>query len=79
MGMYDSVITNCPNCGMELEFQSKAGQCSLIRYIPEAVPAIVAADISEQGPQKCPKCGETVYLTSLGIPPYVCMVTQVLS
>lgn len=32
MGMFDSLNTNCPKCGSELEFQSKSGECCLTNY-----------------------------------------------
>lgn len=30
MGMYDSLYVDCPQCGNELEFQSKSGPCALL-------------------------------------------------
>ena len=32
MGMFDSLHTDCPKCGKDLEFQSKSGQCLLTNY-----------------------------------------------
>lgn len=32
MGMFDSFYINCPECGNELEYQSKSGACMLARY-----------------------------------------------
>lgn len=32
MGMYDTVSVECPKCGVDVEFQSKAG-----RLLPERV------------------------------------------
>ena len=29
MGMFDSVMADCPTCGKALEFQSKEGDCDL--------------------------------------------------
>ena len=46
MGMFDSVIAECPKCGDDVEFQSKAGECCLIRYYPDNVPAVIASDIA---------------------------------
>ncbi len=32
MGMFDSVFVTCPDCGSEIEFQSKGGECLLREY-----------------------------------------------
>lgn len=32
MGMFDSLYVNCPECGNELEFQSKSGECFCSSY-----------------------------------------------
>lgn len=62
MGMFDSVIARCPKCGKDVEFQSKAGECSLKRYSTASVPPEVAQDINGDV-QSC-RCGETVKLVT---------------
>ena len=55
MGMFDSVMVKCPECGEEIEFQSKAGECLCEVYPEENVPVVVAADISGEK-CVCHKC-----------------------
>lgn len=45
MGVFDSVIARCPDCGGPIEYQSKAGDCLLREYSLWDVPAEIAADI----------------------------------
>lgn len=40
--MFDSLYVNCPNCGNELEFQSKSGVCFLYSYKKNNLPTEVA-------------------------------------
>ena len=56
MGMYDSVMVNCPNCKEEHEFQSKSGDCYLGSYTLENVPDDVLLDINRHSPYAC-SCG----------------------
>jgi len=42
MGMFDSLYVNCPECGKELEFQSKSGECALSAYTEKDLEAFVA-------------------------------------
>jgi len=44
MGMFDSILFDCPNCGNKIEDQSKAGDCNLDYYNQDEAPAIIAAD-----------------------------------
>lgn len=60
MGMFDSVYVECPKCGKEVEFQSKAGDCELKRFHPDSVPPEVAVDLSGDS-QQC-ECGTTITL-----------------
>jgi DNA-directed RNA polymerase subunit RPC12/RpoP len=46
MGMFDRVMGGCPNCGRTLEFQSKAGDCTLHTYPFDAVPPEIAKDLA---------------------------------
>ena len=59
--MFDSVIAQC-TCGRELEFQSKAGQRTLARYIPKQVPPEIAIDI-EGDVEWCTKCDKAFVIT----------------
>jgi DNA-directed RNA polymerase subunit RPC12/RpoP len=61
MGMFDSVIGICPDCGNEVEFQSKAGDCALYRYTLDSVPPEIAKDI-EGYSEKCNDCGKRCVL-----------------
>lgn len=45
MGMFDSVYFKCPNCGKDIEEQSKAGECLLISYHQTEVPLEIANSI----------------------------------
>jgi len=45
MGVYDSVMANCPQCGTEFEFQSRAGE-SLAKYSINSVPLAIARDLA---------------------------------
>lgn len=56
MGLYDSVIVNCPQCGKEKEFQSKSGDCLLEVYTLEDCPRDVIENINRHSPYKC-DCG----------------------
>lgn len=58
MSMFDTLIVQCPNCNTGIAFQSKAGDCQLLTFIPEDVPANIAGDLSGQS-QNCPTCGRS--------------------
>lgn len=60
MGMFDSLYVRCKKCRNEVEFQSKAGDCSLHSYTLSTVPANVAGDLVGQT-ETC-KCGNTISL-----------------
>ena len=61
MGMFDSLIVNCPNCNGEVEFQSKAGNCSLDTYNIHNVPAQIAIDCKDDI-ETCHNCGKHIRL-----------------
>jgi hypothetical protein len=42
MGSFDSVVADCPNCGSQVEFQSKAGDCRGNIYTIDKVPTMIA-------------------------------------
>ncbi|MCG7629057.1 hypothetical protein MHM88_14695 [Epibacterium sp. MM17-32] len=65
MGMFDEVHTHCPNCGEVVEFQTKAGSCTLSVYNAErGVPPEIAVDLDGY-PQRCLNCDTTVTLRPL--------------
>jgi hypothetical protein len=57
MGMFDTVIVPCPECGTEHDFQSKGGDCILATYTLDDAPADVLADVNRHSPRTCSKCG----------------------
>lgn len=57
MGLFDSVIVKCPNCGHENVFQSKSGPC-VLRYVSlEDCPDDILANVNRHSPCKCDGCG----------------------
>ena len=56
--MFDSVIIKCPNCSEYVEFQSKAGDCTLSRYNLHDAPPAILGDLSNES-QIC-KCGRVI-------------------
>ncbi len=56
MGMFDSVMVKCPNCGKENEFQSKSGDCLLELYTLEDCPDNVMVNVNRHSPCEC-GCG----------------------
>jgi len=65
MGMFDSVMFPCPDCGRHIEAQSKSGPCTLQRHWYTQVPEDVAQDVNRHAPFTC-LCGKVVQ--SLRIP-----------
>lgn len=60
MGMYDSLIVQCPNCFQEVEFQSKGGKCLMDRFTVENVPMnVLGGCINDEW--NC-ACGKTIGL-----------------
>lgn len=47
MGMFDSVMFRCPECGNRIEEQSKVGDCLLHTFDSHEVPTDIAADIDK--------------------------------
>lgn len=58
MGMFDRFYHRCPNCGRDVEWQSKAGECALSHYTLADIPKCIAGDLDGQSEQ-C-KCGKTL-------------------
>lgn len=59
MGMFDSVLLSCPKCHNAVEFQSKAGKCTLHTYTSNQVPIEIAIDINGDT-TVCENCGYVV-------------------
>jgi hypothetical protein len=57
MGMYDSVIVNCIDCGNQIEFQSKSGECILETFTLDTCPVKVLMGINRHSPNECDICG----------------------
>jgi len=56
MGVYDTILVKCPNCGAEHEFQSKSGYCILGVYDLSNCPDDVMIDVNRHSPYNC-ECG----------------------
>jgi uncharacterized Zn finger protein len=63
MGMFDTVHIRCPECGTDVEFQSKAGDCTLADYYPlqDETPAVIITDLAGRS-SPCEKCGTIITL-----------------
>ena len=57
MGMFDSVMADCPTCGKKLEFQSKEGECYCNFYSVDDAPVYVLRDVLND-PHYCRHCGK---------------------
>ena len=56
MGVYDSIMFNCPDCGEVIEAQSKSGPCECVSYNYKKVPLEVAYNANRHAPFEC-SCG----------------------
>lgn len=56
MGMFDTILARCPECGEVNEFQSKGGECFLEQYDLSNCPEDVLSDANRHSPQEC-DCG----------------------
>lgn len=65
MGMFDSVMVPCPKCGTEMEFQTKGGECLLLRYTLENAPEDAMSDVNRLAPTEC-ECGSWVEIQDVG-------------
>lgn len=61
MGCFDSVWVNCPVCETHVEFQTKAGGCTLKNYGSDSVPLGIALALSGDT-EICPKCYTNITL-----------------
>lgn len=48
MGLFDSLYVPCGNCGKPVEFQSKAGECTMAKYDIYDCPPAIAGDLIGQ-------------------------------
>lgn len=53
MGVFDSIFVDCPRCGLELEFQSKSGDCMLGKYTLWSAPPEVVVGTSLHVCSRC--------------------------
>lgn len=56
MGVYDTVMVPCPQCGTREEFQSKSGRCMLETFSLDDAPDEVLLDVNRHSPIVCTKC-----------------------
>lgn len=56
MGLFDTLILYCPNCGKAQAYQSKAGDCGLNTYYFEDAPMEILKDIEEDDWTDCISC-----------------------
>ena len=69
MGMYDTVMVPCPQCGTPSEIQSKSGRCKLETYTLDEAPNDVLFDVNRHAPNTCVKCGVRFGVDDRGLPP----------
>lgn len=63
MGVFDTVIVPCPECGKKKEFQSKSRECFLQVVELDECPVDILADVNRHSPYTC-DCG-TVFKVDL--------------
>lgn len=64
MGVYDTVMVACPECGERHQFQSKSGECMLDVVELEDCPVEILADVNRHSPYTCFEC-ETMFEVDL--------------
>lgn len=57
MGMFDTVLVECPVCGENHEAQSKSGPCQLEVTKLEATSQATLQDVNRHAPFTCGFCG----------------------
>lgn len=63
MGMFDTILVPCPECGKKKDFQSKSGDCFLQVVELNECPDDILADANRHSPRTC-ECG-TVFEVDL--------------
>ena len=53
MGCYDTVAARCPECGVEVFFQSKGGECLFREFDLSNAPEDVLSNVNRHSPVKC--------------------------
>lgn len=76
MSCLDSVFVKCPKCGVEIEFQLKAGKCEMRSYFSNSVPIKIAVDL-DGDEETCYRCKSKVHLQAVGVPSRVMMVPEI--
>lgn len=63
MGMFDTVLIECPVCGTKTSYQSKIGECNLNTYTLHNAPLLVLADVKDECDRDrlyCEKCNTKI-------------------
>lgn len=61
MGMFDTIKFHCPNCGNEIEEQTKAGGCMLETFSSNKVPTEIAVQMAGDR-IRCDMCHREYYM-----------------
>lgn len=56
MGVYDTIIAKCPECGAKNYYQTKGGACVSADYNIDDAPDDVMCDANRHTPQNCEGC-----------------------
>ena len=64
MGLFDTVLVGCPECGHLTEAQSKSGPCNLDVFTLDEAPIDVMSDVNRHAPFTCGECGATFKVES---------------
>jgi hypothetical protein len=64
MGVYDTVMVPCPDCGTENEFRSTSGDCILAIYELVNCPDDILIGVNRYAPNCCDDC-EAVYYVDI--------------
>jgi len=58
MGVYNTITIECPNCGGDIDCQTKSGSCACLTYNLEDAPDADMLNINRHAPFECRKCGQ---------------------
>ncbi len=56
MGVYDTVIVDCPYCHTPYHAQSKGGPCEMREYYLNDAPPDVLSNVNRHAPFECENC-----------------------
>lgn len=56
MGMFDSIMVPCPECGKKYEAQTKSGECCLYTWDLDEAPIEALLGVNSLAPFEC-QCG----------------------